>query len=92
MGALLTFLKVMGKIVNILPISVQIAEVIASLVKPGQKTGAEKLAAVEAVIKQTIQASELVIGKDIIDEDLLNQGITKMVNGAVDIMNATRPK
>jgi len=92
MGVLLKFLSILGKITGVLPMAISIAEVIGGLVKPGQKTGAQKLAAVQEVIKQTIQTSELVIGKDIIDEDLLNEGITEMVNAAVKIMNATKPK
>ena len=92
MGALLKFLSILGKITGVLPMAISIAEVIGGLVKPGQKSGPEKLAAVQAVIRQSIQASELVVGKDIIDEDLLNEGITEMVNAAVKIMNATKPK
>ena len=92
MGVLLKFLSVFAKIAGVLPLAISIAETIGGLVKPGIKTGPEKLAAVEAVIKQTIQSSELVMGKDILDEDLLNEGITDMVNAAVRIMNATKPK
>jgi len=91
MGVLGTFLKVIGKIVGVLPIAIQLAEIIASLVSPGKKTGATKLAAVKAVIQDAIQASEFLAGKDIINEDLLDQGITKMANGAVDVMNAIKP-
>jgi len=92
MGVLLKFLSILGKITGVLPMAISIAEVIGGLVKPGQKTGAEKLAAVRAVIKDTIKTSELVAGKDIIDEDLVDQGIEQMINGAVDIMNATKQK
>jgi len=89
MGALLTFIKVIGKITVILPLAIQIAELIANLTNPDHKNGPEKFAVVRAVIKDTIQTSELVIGKDIIDEDLFDQGIGKMINGTVDVMNAT---
>lgn len=92
MGVLLKFLAVFAKITGVLPMAVSIAEVIGGLIAPGQKTGAQKLSAVEAIIKDAIQSSELVLGKDIVDEDELNAGITDMVNAAVRIMNATKPK
>jgi hypothetical protein len=92
MGALATFLKVLTKVFAVVPLAVQVAETMGNLFSPGQKTGPQKLAAVQAAVKDSILASELVIGKDIIDEDLLNQGITKIANGAVDVMNAVKPK
>jgi len=91
MGVLGTFLKVIGKIVGVLPIAIQLAEVIGKLLSPGTKTGPTKLAAVKEIIRDAIQASEFITGKELLDEQLLDQGITKMANGAVDVMNAVKP-
>lgn len=92
MGAFLTFLSIFGKVSSVLPLAVSIAETIAGVVKPGQKTGMEKLASVQQVVHDAVQSSNLIAGKQIIDEDLFNQGVTDMVNAAVKIMNATKPK
>lgn len=90
MGVLATFLKVLSGIFNVLPLAVSIAETIAKLLKPGQKTGAEKLAAVKAVVRNALVASELLSGKEIVNEDLLDQGITEITNGAVKVLNSIR--
>jgi hypothetical protein len=92
MGPLTVFLKVVTQIFNVLPLAVQIAELVAGLLKPGQKTGPEKLAAVKAVIRHALEASELLAGKEIVDEDLLDQGITEITNGAVKVLNAVKLK
>jgi hypothetical protein len=92
MGVLTVFLKVATQIFNVIPLAVQIAEIIGGLVKPGQKTGAEKLAAVKAVVRHALEASELLLGKEIVDEDLLDQGITEITNGTVKVLNAIKPK
>lgn len=91
MGVLATFLKVLSGIFNVLPLAVTIAETIAKLFKPGQKTGPEKLAAVKAVIRNALVASELLSGKEIVDEVLLDQGITEITNGAVKVLNSIKP-
>ena len=90
MGVLTTFLKVLTGIFNVLPLAVSIAETMAKLFKPGQKTGAEKLAAVKAVIRHALEASEVLAGKEIVNEDLLDQGITEITNGAVKVLNAIK--
>ncbi len=91
MGTLSVFLKVLGGIFQVLPLAVSIAETVAKLFKPGQKTGAEKLAAVKQVVLNALTASELLSGKQIVDEALLDQGITEITNGAVKILNAVKP-
>ena len=92
MGALGTFLKVFTRILQVLPLAVQVAETMSSIFRPGEKSGPQKLNAVQAAVKQAILASELVVGKDILDEELLDQGITEITNGAVKVMNAVRPQ
>ena len=91
MGVLATFLKVLTGIFNVLPLAVSIAETIAKLLKPGQKTGAEKLAAVKQVVLQALTASEVLAGKEIVDQALLDQGITEITNGTVKVLNAIKP-
>ena len=92
MGVLGVFLKVITQIFSVLPLAVQVAEILGGVFRPGQKSGAQKLEAVRAVIKQAIQASELVAGKEVIDEQLLDQGIGEITNGAVKVLNAVRPR
>jgi hypothetical protein len=88
MGVLGVFLKVLGGIFNVLPLAVSIAETVSKILKPGQKTGAEKLIAVKQVVRNALVASELLSGKQIVDENLLDQGITEITNGAVKVMKA----
>ena len=90
MGVLTVFLKVLSGIFNVLPLAVSIAETIAGLFKPGQKTGAEKLAAVKAVVLNALEASELLAGKEIVDRAKLDEGITEITNGAVKVLNAVK--
>jgi hypothetical protein len=92
MGVLGVFLKVITNIFSVLPLAVQVAEILGGLFRPGQKSGEQKLQAVRAIVKQAIEVSELVAGKDIIDEQLLDQGIGEITNGAVKVLNAVRPK
>ena len=92
MGVLGVFLKVITQIFSVLPLAVQVAEILGGVFRPGQKSGAQKLEAVRAVIKQAIQASELVAGKEVIDEQLLDRGIGEITNGAVKVLNAVRPR
>ena len=90
MGVLARFLKVLTGIFNVLPLAVSIAETIAKLLKPGQKTGAEKLAAVKQVVLQALTASEVLAGKDIVDQAELDKGITEITNGSVRVLNAIK--
>jgi len=92
MGVLVTFLKVITKVFNILPLAVQIAELAGKIFRPGEKSGSFKLDVVKQAIRQAIEAAELITAKDLVDEQLLDQGITKIANGTVDVMNAIRPR
>ena len=91
MGVLATFLKVLSGIFNVLPLAVSIVETVAGIFKPGQKTGPEKLAAVRAVVRNALVASELLSGKEIVNEALLDQGITEITNGTVKVLNSIKP-
>jgi hypothetical protein len=90
MAVLATFLKVLTQIFNVLPLAVSIAETLGKLFRPGQRSGPEKLAAVKQVVHDALVASELLSGKEIVDEDLLDQGITEITNGAVKVLNSIK--
>jgi hypothetical protein len=90
MGVLATFLKVLTGIFNVLPLAVSIAETLGNLFRPGQKSGAEKLAGVKQVVLNALTASEILSGKEIIDQAKLDEGITEITNGAVKVMNAIK--
>jgi len=90
MKYLATFLKVLTGIFNVVPLAVSIAETIAKLLKPGQKTGAEKLAAVKQVVLQALTASEILSGKEIVDQAELDKGITEITNGSVRVLNSIK--
>jgi hypothetical protein len=92
MGILTTFLKVLTGIFNVLPLAVTIAEAAGKLFRPGQKSGADKLALVKQVVLNALTASEILSGKEIIDQAELDQGITEITNGTVKVLNAIKPK
>ena len=92
MGALATFLKVLGKITTIIPLGVQIAELAGRIFRPGEKTGPWKLQIVKQAVLQALEAAEILVGKDIVDQALLDEGITDIANGAVKVMKAVQPK
>jgi len=92
MKYLATFLKVLAKVMNGIQLAVPVAELMGKLLAPGQKTGIQKAEAVRQFVKAEIEGSELLVGKEILDQDLLDRGIQKITDGTVDILNAVRPK
>jgi hypothetical protein len=52
------------------------------------KAGADKLAAAVALVGPIIRTSQLVTGKKIADEALLQKGIAEVTQGVVDILNS----
>lgn len=88
MGAIGAVLGVLGKIFNILPLAVQIMELAGSILKPGQKTGPEKAQVVKQMIADAVKGSELVSGKDIVNDDLFNSGLDDLTSGAVKVMKS----
>jgi len=92
MGALATFLKVLGKITTIIPLAVQVAELAGRIFRPGEKTGSWKLQIVKQAVLQALEAAEILVGKDIVDQALLDEGITEIANGAVKVMKAVQSK
>jgi hypothetical protein len=55
------------------------------------KTGAEKFAAARNLIGPILRTSQLVSGKKIADEVLLQKGIDEITQGVVDLLNAIHP-
>jgi hypothetical protein len=91
MGLLGTFLSVFGKVVGVLPLAIQIAETVHGIVAPGQKGGPTKLQAVKTAISQAINVTDLVAGKQIVDQAAFGASLEAMINAGVGIMNACRP-
>jgi hypothetical protein len=92
MGALAAFLSIFGKVVGVLPIAIQAAETIHGLVAPGVKGGPTKLQGVKTAISQAINVTDLVAGKQIVDQAAFDAGLEAVINGGVAIMNACKPK
>ena len=92
MHALSVFLKLLPRIFEVIPLAVQVAEVLARLLRPGVKSGEFKLQAVKEVVRNAVLASELVSGRDIVDDALFDQGITEITNGAVKVLKAVEAR
>ena len=92
MGVLGVFLKVLTKILEVVTVTAPLAELAGRIFKPGQKSGAEKLALMRQAIKQALLSSEFLVGKEIVDEDLLDSAIADFASGAAKIEKATRPR
>lgn len=57
--------------------------------KKGEKLPSnEKLELAKETLKDMILSSELIVGKDIIDEEKFVEGLEEMINGGVKAMNA----
>lgn len=54
------------------------------------KSGGDKKAAVIDIIKGSVQTLETVLDKQIVDDPLFIQGIGKVNDGYVDVMNAIK--
>lgn len=55
------------------------------------KSGKDKKEAVLEIIKASPMIAEVLANKEVIDEKLFAQGISKVNDGYVDIMNSLRP-
>lgn len=83
-------LKVLSKIFEVVPLAVRVAEAMGAILMPGEKTGKQKMEAVRKVVRDSILASELVAGKQIVDEVVLDQGIEEITEGTLKVMQAIR--
>jgi hypothetical protein len=55
----------------------------------GSKTGTEKKQAVLSFVGAALGIDESVANKQIVDKDKFNSGLSKMIDGVVDCMNAS---
>jgi hypothetical protein len=55
----------------------------------GSKTGSEKKQAVLSFVGAALGINEAVANKQIVDGDKFNSGLSKMIDGVVDCMNAS---
>lgn len=54
------------------------------------KSGTEKRKAVVGTVRSSVELAEAMAGQEIMDEDLFEQGLNKINDGYVDIMNSLR--
>lgn len=74
-----------AKGLSLLPYLVQGAEAIH-----GAKTGPEKKGAVLDLAENAIGISEMISGKEIVDEKLFREGLDQVIEGQVKIMKACK--
>lgn len=55
------------------------------------KSGAEKFRAASRIVGSLVRSSEIVLGKEIADETLLQKGIDGITQGVVDVLNSLKP-
>lgn len=84
MGALIPLLKYLP---TVLPMVVELVKIAEKIF--GNGNGGSKKDFVAPIVKQAILALEGFSGKDIIDEDKFSDGVGKVVDGVVAILNAT---
>lgn len=93
MGILGSIGNVLGKIPQILGLvgtAIGIVEKIGGIFHKGEPvTGEEKKAAALALIHDSIEGAEIIAKKDIVDDDLFESGLSKVIDGFVDMLNAS---
>lgn len=92
MGALTVFLKVFGVVVKALQVAGPMAEIAGKIFAPGQKSGAQKLEILRQATKQALFSSEFLVGREIVDEDMLDSAIGDFASGVAKVEKATKPK
>jgi len=55
----------------------------------GQKSGAEKKNAALTLVQNTIQATDAVAGKSIVDPGKFQDGLSKVIDGVVQCLNSS---
>jgi hypothetical protein len=55
----------------------------------GGRSGSDKKSAAMSFVQAAISISEAVTAKDIIDDDKFKQGLSKVIDGTVDCLNAS---
>lgn len=88
MGVLGTFLTVLTKIFQVATLAGPLAEIAGQIFKPGQKSGPEKLAILRQAIRQSLLSSEILVGKQIVDEAALDSAIGDFASGIAKVQKA----
>ncbi len=81
----------MGGFIALMPEILKVVPGVVSTVErlfPGSKRGPEKKAASLTFIKVAVGMTEAALGKDLVQDDLFAEGLGKIINGAVDVMNS----
>jgi hypothetical protein len=55
----------------------------------GGRSGSDKKSAAMSFVQAAISISEAVSSKDILDDDKFKQGLSKVIDGTVDCLNAS---
>ena len=55
----------------------------------GHKSGVDKKATAMTLVQQTLQATDAIAGKDIIDPSKFQDGLGKLIDGVVQCLNAS---
>ena len=84
MGALIPLLK---HLPTILPMVIELVKIAEKIFGGGK--GEDKKNFVAPIVRQAILAIEGFGGKEIVDEDKFSDGVGKVVDGVVTILNAT---
>lgn len=72
---------------TILPIAVEAVKFVERMF--GKNKGAEKRSVVVSFVRSVVLAAEGIKGSDIVDEDVLSEGIGDIVDGIVKVLNST---
>jgi hypothetical protein len=86
------FLKVLGVVLKTVQIAGPLAEIAGQVFLPGVKTGPQKLEIVRQAIKQSLLSSELLMGKEIVDENMLDSAIEDFASGVAKVQKAIQAK
>jgi hypothetical protein len=86
------FMSILQRIMQVMPVAVQTAETVGTLLAPGQKTGAQKSAAVQQIVTGAILGSDIMAGHEIIAPDAFNAAIAQFTTATVAILNSIKAK
>jgi hypothetical protein len=79
--------KVIQVILKVLPHVPALVELAEKML--GRGTGPQKKEAVRKMLKASLEAAEVVSGRDIVDNEMYEKGVDLMVEGIVLILNST---
>lgn len=83
-------IRVFDSILAVGDIVVKTEAIFAAVSSPEAKTGAEKLTAATPLVAQVIRQSELIAGKEIVNEDLFLEGCKDITSGVAKALNSRK--